>query len=33
MIELFCTQQEQLGVYEILRQGTNRLIHEVLKLI
>ncbi|HEL2981978.1 hypothetical protein D7Y57_03645 [Stenotrophomonas maltophilia] len=33
MIELFCAQQERLGVYEILRQGTNRLIHEVLKLI
>ncbi|WP_154081323.1 hypothetical protein [Stenotrophomonas hibiscicola] len=33
MIELFCAQQEQLGVYEILRLGTNRLIHEVLQLI
>lgn len=33
MIELSCTQQERLGVYEILRQGINRLIHEVLKLI
>lgn len=33
MIDLFRTQQERLGVYEILRQGTNRLVHEVLQLI
>ncbi|WP_191862798.1 hypothetical protein [Stenotrophomonas sp. AS012628] len=33
MIELFRDQQERLGVYEILKQGTNRLIHEVLQVI
>lgn len=31
MIALFREQQERLGVYEILRQGANRLIHEVLQ--
>ncbi|WP_097049978.1 hypothetical protein [Stenotrophomonas sp. CC120223-11] len=33
MIDLFREQQERLGVYEILRQGTNRLIYEVLQHI
>lgn len=33
MIDLFREQQERLGVYEILRQGTNRLIYEALQHI
>ncbi|MEN5206219.1 hypothetical protein ABE473_17395 [Stenotrophomonas sp. TWI700] len=33
MIDLFRAQQERLGVYEILRQGTNRLISEVTQLL